>query len=469
MCGLLASTAWADTQCVKMTTSKAAGTSLTLLLNNSRTGVSVDWGNGTPVAYTQAVDGVIEAKGTVAGATITVTSERPITLLAAEGCGLTAIDLTEAPSLKSLYLQDNELTTIDLTKEKALCDLNLSGNQLAAVTLNAVNNPVLETLDISDNALTSTSFTYGSERLRYLAVSGNGIKTLSLTKDTGLQGLRVGDNNISTLNITALEELTMLDASNNNISRLNVPETLTTLQQVYVANNKISGTVALANNKGLNAVDVSQNEIALVTLPTTAKLQAYDCGDNNLTFSSLPRTNYQPTLYFNYQPQGEFDMSTLAGMNKGSWGSNYLPWATMSPGYDKRQDAAYVVDMTALRSGSSASSVKFAFYQVADDGTETPLEQASAASKTLDFANINGKVTFQKEFKRVYGVLTDDGYPELVIRTSPFAVINSAAVGIDEVQNADEQPVTVYDIQGRRVESAARGLYIFNNKKVILK
>lgn len=469
LCGLLSVTAGADTQSVVLTTNKASGTPLTILLNNSRTGVSVDWGNGTPVAYTQATDGIIEAKGNVAGATVTITSERPITMLAAADCGLTAIDLTGAPSLTSLYLQNNALTTIDLSKGKALRDLNLSNNQLTAVTLSTTNNPELETLDVSHNAFTSTSFTYGSDKLRYLGVSGNGIKTLSLTKDTGLLGLKANDNSITSLNITSATNLTMLDVSNNSIARLNVPEALTTLQQVYVDNNKISGSIDLSACKQLNVLDVSHNEIDGVALPASTKLQAYDCCYNNMTFSSLPRTNYQPTLYFNYQPQGVYDISVLDGINKGSWGSDYLPWATMSPGYDKRQDAAYVVDMTGLRSGSGNSSVKFAFYEIAEDGTETALQQASAASKTLDYANINGKVTFQRPMKRVYAVMTDDGYPELVIRTSTFAVLDTAAEGISEVETATEQSTPVYDIQGRRVESAARGLYIMNNKKVILK
>lgn len=390
-------------------------------------------------------------------------------MLAAADCGLTAIDLTGAPNLASLYLQNNALTAIDLTKEKGLRDLNLSNNQLTAVTLSATNNPDLETLDVSHNPFSSTSFTYGSERLRYLGVSGNGIKTLSLTKDTGLLGLKANDNSITTLNITSATNLTMLDASNNSIARLNVPENLTTLQQVYVDNNKISGSIDLSGCKQLNVLDVSHNEIDGVALPASTKLQAYDCGYNNMTFSSLPRTNYQPTLYFNYQPQGVYDIKVLTGMNKASWGSDYQPWATMSPGYDKRQDAAYVVDMTGLRSGSGASSVKFAFYEIAEDGTEIALQQASAANKTLDFANINGKVTFQRPMKRVYGVLTDDGYPELVIRTSTFAVINPAAESISEVETAGEQPAAIYDIQGRRVENATRGLYIINNKKVIRK
>lgn len=466
---MLTAASWADTQTVVLTTSKAAGTSLTLMLNNSRTGVSVDWGNGQKVAYTQATDGIIEAKGTVAGSTITITSERAITMLAAQDCGLTAIDLAAAPNLKSLYLQDNELTAIDLTKENELRDLNVANNQLKAVTLSTTNNPVLETLNISNNPLSSTSFTYGSENLRYLDISGNGIKSVSLTKDTGLRGLKADNNNISTLNLSSAEELTMVEASHNNLSRLNVPEELATLQQLYVSNNKIGGNIELSANKQLNALDVSHNEIDGVALPSSTKLQAYDCGDNCLMFSSLPRTNYQPTLYFNYQPQGVFDVRTLTGMNKASWGSGYLPWATMSPGYDKRQDEAYVIDMTDLRSGSGNSSVKFAFYEIADDGTETALQQASAASKTLDFANINGKVTFQRELKKVYGVMTDDGYPELVVRTSTFAVLNTTAEGISEVETATEQPTPVYDIQGRRVESAARGLYIMNNKKVILK
>lgn len=467
---MLFSAAQADTQSVTLTTNKPSGTPLTILVNNSRAGVKVDWGNGSPQTYSAATDGIIEVKGSVAGSTITVSSERAITMLAADDCGLTDIDLTQATDMRSLYLQNNALTSINISKMADLRDLNLSNNQLTAITLSTTAHPVLETLDLSHNAFTTTSFTYGNPNLRYLNVSDNNYKTLTLTKNVALSGLKADNNNISTLNITYSPEFTMISASGNQIGRLTVPETLTTLQQLYLNDNNAKGTLDLGNNKSVNAIDVSNNSLSSVVLPTSTKLQAYSCGNNALTFSSLPRTSATPTIFFSYQPQAAFDISTLPGVQEECWGSNYLPWVSMSPGYDKRQDEAYVIDMTNLRGGSSAGSVKFAFYNVADDGTETELQQATAANKTLDFTNITGKVTFQNAYAKVVGKLTDAGYPDLIIRTLPFAVINTSAEGIDTAVDTEANTLNApaFDIQGRQTNLQSRGLYIINNKKVLV-
>ena len=52
-----------------------------------------------------------------------------------------------------------------------------------------------------------------------------------------------------------------------------------------------------------------------MTLPTKSHLQVYDCSDNALTFSSLPRKTYMPSVYLDYSNQAPFDISAL-GLNK---------------------------------------------------------------------------------------------------------------------------------------------------------
>ena len=45
------STAMAQTQVIKLTTAKEAGQAVTFSVNNVKGGVTVDWGDGNPVAY----------------------------------------------------------------------------------------------------------------------------------------------------------------------------------------------------------------------------------------------------------------------------------------------------------------------------------------------------------------------------------------------------------------------------------
>lgn len=456
----------ADTQSVKMVTDKEVGTTLTLLVNNSKTGVTMDWGDGQPVAYTQEVDGVIEVTGQVKGQNLVLSSERAITLLSAEDCGLSGIVLNDATDLMSLYVQNNNLTTIDVSKLAKLRDLNVAGNALTKLTLSTTSNPLVETLNMSNNAITSTAFTFAAERLQYLNVAGNQYKTLTLTKNVNLSSLVADDNQIGTLTLTNASGISLVSASNNALTTLKLPTEATELQQLMVDENQLSGTLTLTASKKLNTLDVHSNEYSLVQLPS-AKLFVYDCSDNALTFSSLPKLTYKPTVYLKYDTQANFDMTTLTGIDP----SGFLPHAIMSPGYDSRTDAAYVVDMTALRGGSTSASVKVNFFEVKEDGTEVALTQASATDRDQDFANINGKVTFQKAMDKVVCEMTDDGYPDLKVRTTYFAVIDpNAPEGVEMVTTNNGQQTSAYDLSGRSVNAAGqKGLYIINNKKVILK
>lgn len=466
LAGLMSLEVSAQVSTVTMTTNKPVGTEITLLVNTSKTGVVMDWGNGAQQTYTQSENGVIKVVGKVQGENLLLASNRNLTMLSADDCGLTSIDLSHATTLRSLYLQHNELTEINLAELASLRDLNLSYNALAKVSLTATANPLVENLDLSHNPFTSTTWSYGTANLQYMDLSDTGLKVLTMTKNTNLTSLIAENNQLGAVNLTYSPKLTLLQVSNNNVSTLRMNDNMTDMQQFFAANNKINTPINLSQSKGLNTVDVAHNQLSEVILPTSVKLYAYDCGDNALTFAALPRSTYQPTLYFNYQPQADFAFGTLTGVHEGAWSTSYMPWVMMSPGYDQRQNADYVVDMTGLRGGSTSSSVKFAFYEVAEDGTETALTQASASNKEQDFTNISGKVTFQRALTKAYGVMTDEGYPDLVIRTTPFAVLDPNSEGIHSTEMEQGSGVA-YDLQGRRVETMHKGLYIINNKKTL--
>ena len=99
----------AEEQTVVLTTSQPEGQTITLLVNATRAGVTVDWGDGTPQAYTSTTNGgVLEISGTLKGANVTVKAAKGWKMLAATDAGLTAVDLSKATELRSLYLQNND-------------------------------------------------------------------------------------------------------------------------------------------------------------------------------------------------------------------------------------------------------------------------------------------------------------------------------------------------------------------------
>ena len=458
----------AEEQTVVLTTSQPEGQTITLLVNATRAGVTVDWGDGTPQAYTSTTNGgVLEISGTLKGANVTVKAAKGWKMLAATDAGLTAVDLSKATELRSLYLQNNALTSVNVANMPELRDLNLANNQLTAVTLNSSKNPLIETLDLSNNPIAATSFIYGQANLRYLNLSGMDYTSLTLTKDVNLDALLVANNALKTLTLTATKDISRIDARGNKLEKMTMPtDGLPQLQQLLADDNYLED-LDISASTDINTLTVARNEISKVTLPSKSKLQVYDCSENALTFSSLPRKTYVPSVYFDYSDQAPFDISAL-GLTEGSWGSKYLPWLKMNPDYASRGDAQYQLDMSAHVAGSGSSSVQFEIVSVTPEG-EKVLEKASATNKTLDYSFVSGKITVLKEFPNLYIRMTDSGYPDLTVATTHFAVIDPTADGIEEVTVDDNSAddTTVYDLQGRRTQSTAKGIYIVGSKKVI--
>ena len=458
----------AEEQTVVLTTSQPEGQTITLLVNATRAGVTVDWGDGTPQAYTSTTNGgVLEISGTLKGANVTVKAAKGWKMLAATDAGLTAVDLSKATELRSLYLQNNALTSVNVANMPELRDLNLANNQLTAVTLNSSKNPRIESLDLSNNPIAATSFIYGQANLRYLNLSGMDYTSLTLTKDVNLDALLVANNALKTLTLTATKDISLIDVRGNKLEKMTMPtDGLPQLQQLLADDNYLED-LDISASTDINTLTVARNEISKVTLPSKSKLQVYDCSENALTFSSLPRKTYVPSVYFDYSDQAPFDISAL-GLTEGSWGSKYLPWLKMNPDYASRGDAQYQLDMSAHVAGSGSSSVQFEIVSVTPEG-EKVLEKASATNKTLDYSFVSGKITVLKEFPNLYIRMTDSGYPDLTVATTHFAVIDPTADGIEEVTVDDNSAddTTVYDLQGRRTQSTAKGIYIVGSKKVI--
>ena len=410
----------AEEQTVVLTTSQPEGQTITLLVNATRAGVTVDWGDGTPQAYTSTTNGgVLEISGTLKGANVTVKAAKGWKMLAATDAGLTAVDLSKATELRSLYLQNNALTSVNVANMPELRDLNLANNQLTAVTLNSSKNPLIETLDLSNNPIAATSFIYGQANLRYLNLSGMDYTSLTLTKDVNLDALLVANNALKTLTLTATKDISLIDVRGNKLEKMTTPtDGLPQLQQLLADDNYLED-LDISASTDINTLTVARNEISKVTLPSKSKLQVYDCSENALTFSSLPRKTYVPSVYFDYSDQAPFDISAL-GLTEGSWGSKYLPWLKMNPDYASRGDAQYQLDMSAHVAGSGSSSVQFEIVSVTPEG-EKVLEKASATNKTLDYSFVSGKITVLKEFPNLYIRMTDSGYPDLTVATTHFA------------------------------------------------
>jgi Leucine-rich repeat (LRR) protein len=116
---------------------------------------------------------------------------------------LTSLDVSGLGALTSLDAYENKLATLDLSNNKNLKNVDVKKNQLATLTL---NNPVLETLDCSNNLLTALDVS-NSSGLNSLDCSNNELTTLDVSKNTHLTGLNCENNHLTSLDLSHNEEL----------------------------------------------------------------------------------------------------------------------------------------------------------------------------------------------------------------------------------------------------------------------
>ena len=493
-------------QTIKMKVSPTSSKDVTILVNQTKSGVTVDWGDGNAVPYSTNEKGLNVIQGSPKGEEITLTGNNMLRTLVCADNDLTSLVVTGAPYLQSLYCQDNQLKELLLTKSKALKDLNCANNQLTKIGITAAANPDLETLNVSGNALgnvsgssTGTTFNPAFTKLQYADVSGNGkIKIVRMTSNTMLDYLDCSDNNVTTFALpTDGPTITSLVAENNSITSLGTT-TLTAIHQLYADNNAIT-ELPLKEAKNLKEVSAANNQLTSVTLPSH-KMRIVNYPNNKLYFNSLPRTLYTPE-YVCLLPQNPFPLTGLKTY------SDYQ-YAELSPGYAERTNADYYVDMSALLSDFNGQNrTNLSFVSLDDPANPVEFVRVTRSDGEGDFVNYSsGKISFLTPHYRVVAKLThtnkyteDLGY---VFYSEPFAVsleyAQAYVAGLTNVYADNENglnvrigngqihvrsdkdtQVNIYTIDGKRVWSGfvgkkgavirlLKGIYMVNNKKVIL-
>lgn len=460
---------WAQDQEVRLTTSRAAGQTLTMQVNRVRDGVTVDWGDGNAVTYPRTDDVLCTITGTVKGENIVLRGGYALNTLICEGGDITAAVVSGATELRSLYLQNNKLTSIDLTSLSKLVDLDLSGNQITALAISESKNPLLENVNLANNGMekigSSTAFSCRTAALQHINVNGNKFKNIYTTANANLDALFCAGNQVERLDISRSPNISALVCNDNAITRITLPtDGLVELQQLVCDNNQIAA-LDLSASKKLVDLSCSNNGMSSLLYPSI-KLNSLSCGGNALTFRALPSAANKPDEgYLSYLPQADFDVTSLLTKST-TYDGYYLP---QCPDYASRNTAEYILDLNEYRTDASGrASVNFAAVEVMSDGTERTLTAARAADPNQDYTQTQGRFTFLKPFGKVRVLMTHTGYPELTIRTSIFVIGEENITSIDALElEPAMQNGTTYDLQGRRVRQAQHGIYIQNGKKIL--
>lgn len=483
----------AQEHAVTMTTEKPAGSALTFMVNRAN-GVTVDWGDGAQVSYPKGDGEVIVIEGVTKGSKLVLKTTTNLELLSCSDCGLTAIDLSAAPELRSLYCQNNKLTTLNLKPVAKLTDLNCANNEVAfsSSLLSEKIVPKLETVNISNNKGAGT-FKVASSTLQQVNISDNGFTSITVTQNPMLDVLNCENNNIKSLYLTGSPQVSVLMGSGNeNFATLRVPaDGLPEMRQVLLNDCKVKEMDLSASEKLMN-VSCRNNNMKSLLLPSE-KLLSLDCSGNNLSFCHFPSATNKPE-YFSYIPQGVLTVTEKMQEYEGT------PYMDICPSWTERDNEDYVLDLETYRydGGGSAVTVSMKWYSVAVDGTKTELVAAKSTDRDQDFYNSKFKFSFFKGHSLVYGELHSKAYPDLVIKTDMFAVgKENALVGIEDVTTeenglqldvnrgtltmscAEPTSVNVYTTDGKMVWKGIvnassttinlpKGVYLVNGKKVLL-
>lgn len=487
---------------VKLTTSKAAGETVNLQLNQLRKGATIDWGDGTAVSISPTDDDLLTITGSVQGeGNITLSTSSKIRTFICSNNSLTSLDVSGATNLLSLYCQDNELTTLDVSKCTKLTDLNCARNQISKIKITASTNPTLENINIAANGLSSntgsgTGFTLANTDLQHIDISDNNFSSVTFnTKNKNIDEFKCRNNNIKKLSLSVPTDLTTLLADGNQISSLTLnADGLPSLRYIFIDDNNLTG-IDLSASTELQYLSVANNALTTMTLPSRKKLYAISCANNNLTGASLPTTNYKPTN-FSYLPQ-DLIIDISSKLKKSDAGSYYI---TLCPSYNDRNEEDYLLDLTDWAKDTDGNRVTFGFYGCNGTDDYAELTKASTSNKEGDYfplsTNANfGKISFLKNFDHVYITLTAKSYPDLVSQTTGFKVTDSTT-GISQINTVDglqissslgmlhltsdkATSVSIYSIEGKLTWKGIiddspvsvqlpEGVYLVNGHKVIL-
>lgn len=490
----------ASVRSVRLNTSKPVGSEITLQVNRTYAGVTVDWGDGNPVSYKATEGDLLEITGTVKGSFITISGNEAWTMLSAANCGVEIIDLSNGKELRSLYLQNNNLVTIPLKGMTKLVDFDASNNVLANLEFTTSSKPEndlqsIENFNVSNNHL-SGSFVIRAASMRSLNVSNNELSTLYVSSNTNLDYLDCSNNKLSAISLAGNPKLTTFICNDNNLTNIVWPAGISTIQQLIADNNALASAFNLASCSNLSDVSLSNNKIKTLYLPSNAKTNSLNVSNNQLGFGALPLRAARPSQ-LSFNPQAPIDISGYENVQTKD-GVPYMPLTTWA---DRRSNG---IDLTALRNigvtSTSTGSTEgvVTWYAETEDG-ETELVAGRTSSAMNDYFAQGAKYTFFTAHPKVYARITantvykDDN---ISIETTRIAVGEDMVTGIGQVVNENGSlqiaasrgsltlqsdraiAVTVRALNGKTVWagtvsgvqtiSLQAGIYLVNGQKVVL-
>ena len=428
----------------KLKTARPVGQTLSVAMNAGLP-LTLTWGDGTTEnLYSTGLLQDIAIKD----ASLTVSTEKDITSLYLADNELTELNVTASASkLRRLICSNNQLKTLNVGACTELITLDCQGNELSTLSIVSTS---MEELNVADNSFSSNGLR-NSGKMVSLVCGGNKFTDVNyLTNMADLESLFCQDNQITSLALTKLVKLRNLVMSGNRIQTLNTG-VLENLQNIWASENRLK-SLDLTKSTKLEGLVVAENQLTeiLWNRATSSSFKYMDLSNNGLFFNSFPTIYNQLSQKYSVDgavgPQEPFQLLKDIDVNVRSESlKSYL----YQNGWNTSTQLAITIA----------------------DGEGTAL----VADEDYVYNNSLYAFTFMKPYSDVVITATSKNYPDVVLTSVPFNVIDPAGIeGAEVVPQLSVENADVFDLQGRKVSAAGasqlpKGIYVVNGKKIIIK
>ena len=454
---LTVSAASVQADVIGLKTSKSAGETLTLALNN---GVSAQlaWSSGDTETVT--FDGY-PTTVTVVSDSLTITADDgAITRFYAPSDGLVSLTTSGATALTKLIVPCNSLTSLSLNSNTALTELNCQANALTELSISSCRS--LQVLNCAQNQLSSLIFS-GPTTITSIICADNQLDSLRYqTSLRSLKSLWCQNNAIRTINLRNSYDLRSLVASSNAVTSMTL-RSMPCLTDVWVDNNSLKTIDFSAGAPALQYVSVNDNARTNIEWDAdcSESLGHFYAQNNALFFNSVPTPS--DTRVAVLEPQESFYLFDAVNINESVDLSDYMS----QTGFGNTSRKTYVLTNgageTLTRSTSGDyynTSTTWLFYTAQTDVTMAVT--ASAFGMTL--------------YVQPFDVVDPTGISDVTVAGGMSL---STAKGTLKVTAAQAATLSVYNSAGVCVLSGSigsgtheyslpAGLYVVNGTKVVV-
>lgn len=210
-----------------------------------------------------------------------------VNTLSLENKNITSLNgLEYFTNLETLDVSQNLITSINFTSFPNLIDIVISNNLLTNITI--TNNNVIKYISANNNQINNVNITNCSS-LDLISLDANQISTINLQNLPLLTILSLNYNQLTNFNAYNFPELITLEIDNNALTSLNFNNS-GKIALIYCINNNLT-TLNVSNLSHLTEVRCYNNNLQSVNLQNTPLLNNFWCQNNNITsldFSTSP-------------------------------------------------------------------------------------------------------------------------------------------------------------------------------------